>query len=402
MYLFVFSETLTNFPSSEFLHTEASLLHSRRLYIYRTLLLSRIPGTLSVMAMEDSKSGVKRGFQHPPMYSFCVPNSNYEQSYLPIWKDSAQRRGGRYQHLKNAPKRFCCLMNWIERIREFQKESGFQCPDFLSVTLLATPDWDGQWSAHAILCFQAAANASGVFHPARIPVDTHFPEAPGDVAHAPPAHEDRFDSAPPVNIGPAPPSGCAHAPSAGEASAPPVHVDPAPHVAVPPVPPVSIAPAPVFPDASAPPVRVATAPAIVVAPAPPVDIDPAVAVGVAPAPPVRIAPNPGVAVAPAPLVEDDPAPHVEVVPAPVLEDERTDEAADPPAHRTGEPLSRRSVRPRLSPIEVVDLENDVMLAKYLGVPVSAVAIPVPRKKMAVPIPTVQSTDNEAEPSRPIR
>ncbi|KAG0585091.1 hypothetical protein KC19_3G257400 [Ceratodon purpureus] len=141
------------------------------------------------MPPEDSKRGVKRIQPETHIYSFCVPHDNYEQSHLPVWKDAARRRGGRYQHLKDAPERFCCLDNWIQRVREFQRVTGLQCPDFLSVTLLCTQDWDGNWSTRAILCFQAVANASGIFHPPRIPGWTQppavlvvFPPATADIS----------------------------------------------------------------------------------------------------------------------------------------------------------------------------------------------------------------------------
>ena len=98
--------------------------------------------------------------------------------------------------MKNAPKRLCCLKDWVERVRKFQRESGLQCPDFLCVTKLTLyADWCGQWTTHSLLCFQAVANASGVMHPPS-PGDDVVTDAPVPAKKKDPTSQKKCASTP--------------------------------------------------------------------------------------------------------------------------------------------------------------------------------------------------------------
>ena len=95
----------------------------------------------------------------------CVNLFDWEEPHLPKWDSASSRRLGEFQHLRDAPRSLPELMQWLRSVSEFEESSAMECPSIKSVFDLAGPSWDGVWTPHAILSFQAAANASGVMHP---------------------------------------------------------------------------------------------------------------------------------------------------------------------------------------------------------------------------------------------
>lgn len=90
-----------------------------------------------------------------------------EHSHLPVWKDSAARRGGEYQFLKDAPLELSCLRQWLQSVEHFQEVTKFELPPYNKVAELAQEGWPGSWKRMALLQFQAVAHATGVMHPPR-------------------------------------------------------------------------------------------------------------------------------------------------------------------------------------------------------------------------------------------
>ena len=101
----------------------------------------------------------------PPLK--CLVKLDFEEADLPIWKDAAARRGGYYQHIRDAPKLLRDLVAWLEKVKFFERSTKLRCPNYADVRAMVGPAWMGRWTPKALLAFQAVANSSGIMHPPR-------------------------------------------------------------------------------------------------------------------------------------------------------------------------------------------------------------------------------------------
>lgn len=96
-----------------------------------------------------------------------VFNGDCEQPELPVWKDSAARRGNEFQFMKDAPVKLPCLRHWLKDVAKFQETTKYEVPEFDKVSGMVSEGWDGTWDDIALRQFVAVANATGVMHPPR-------------------------------------------------------------------------------------------------------------------------------------------------------------------------------------------------------------------------------------------
>ena len=96
-----------------------------------------------------------------------VFNGDCEKPELPVWRDSAARRGGEFQFMKDAPLNLPCLRHWLKDLKTFQETTKYEVPDYDKVSGMNCEGWDGTWSSIALRQFVAVANATGVMHPPR-------------------------------------------------------------------------------------------------------------------------------------------------------------------------------------------------------------------------------------------
>ncbi|KAG0558947.1 hypothetical protein KC19_10G066500 [Ceratodon purpureus] len=92
---------------------------------------------------------------------------DYEQGDLEVWKGSAERRGGEYQLLRDAPTNLPCLRWWLKTVAEFVVVTGLEVPKHDKVQMMPSASWRGAWKMKALLQFQAVAHATGIMHPPR-------------------------------------------------------------------------------------------------------------------------------------------------------------------------------------------------------------------------------------------
>ena len=113
--------------------------------------------------LDDLSYGI--GELKPPLN--CLVKLDYEEVDLIIWEKAAERRGGFYHHIRNAPKLLRDLNAWLEKVDCFKRLIKLQCSNYADVRAMVGPAWVGRSTSKAPLAFQAVANSTGIMHPPR-------------------------------------------------------------------------------------------------------------------------------------------------------------------------------------------------------------------------------------------
>ena len=83
----------------------------------------------------------------------CLVKLDFEEPDLPIWKNAAERRGGFYQHIRDAPILLRDLYMWLNKVEHFEQRTKLKCPNYADVRAMVGPEWVGRWTPKALLAF---------------------------------------------------------------------------------------------------------------------------------------------------------------------------------------------------------------------------------------------------------